>query len=151
MLREGLAIGPVYHPEMGADFPERRLAMRAEDRREHVHRIVDGRWLRIRENRTPDGGRVLLSTDISEERRRAAELRLLALAVEQAGDPVEITDADDGFTYVNHAFETSTGYSRRRCSAGGRRTCSPAACSRPSSSRRCAASSGPAGAGTAPS
>ena len=58
-----------------------------------------------------DGSRVLLITDITEERRRAAELRLLALAVEQAGDPVEITGADHGFTYVNHAFETTTGYS----------------------------------------
>ena len=55
---------------------------------------------------------MLLITDITEERRRAAELRLLALAVEQAGDPVEITGADHGFTYVNHAFETTTGYTQ---------------------------------------
>ena len=61
-----------------------------------------------------DGSRVLLITDITEERRRDAELRLLALAVEQAGDPVEITGPDHGFTYVNHAFETTTGYSRGR-------------------------------------
>jgi PAS domain S-box-containing protein len=110
-LGEGIAAGPVYHPEMGEDFLERRMVMRAENRSEHVHRIADGRWVRIRENRTPDGGRVLLTTDITTERNQAAQLRLLALAVEQAGDVVEITSGtDNGFTYVNHAFETTTGY-----------------------------------------
>ena len=110
-MREGLARGPVYHPDMGEDFLEKRLAMRMEPRNEHAFRIADGRWVRVRENRMADGSRVLLITDITEERRRDAELRLLALAVEQAGDPVEITGADHGFTYVNHAFETTTGYS----------------------------------------
>jgi PAS domain S-box-containing protein len=123
-LREGLAVGRnftewlsdaaakgvVYHPEMGRDFLERRLKLRGQTRSEHVHRIADGRWVRIRENRTPDGGRVLLTTDITEERHRAAQLRLLALAVEQGADPVEITGADHGLTYVNHAFELTTGY-----------------------------------------
>ena len=97
---------------MGEDFLKRRLKLRTEKGSEHVHRIADGRWVRIRESSTPDGGRVLLTTDITEERHRAAQLRLLALAVEQAGDPVEITDAEHGFTYVNQAFETTTGYSR---------------------------------------
>ena len=109
-LREGLRRGPVYHEEMGSGFLEKRLSLRRRGTSEHVHRVSDGRWLRIRENMTPDGGRILLSTDITQERSRAAQLRLLALAVEQAGDPVEITDAAHGFTYVNHAFETTTGY-----------------------------------------
>ena len=110
-MREGLARGPVYHPDMGEDFLEKRLAMRMEQRNEDAFRIADGRWVRVRENRMADGSRVLLITDITEERRRDAERRILALAVEQAGDPVEITGADHGFTYVNHAFETTTGYS----------------------------------------
>ena len=110
-MREGIARGPVYHPEMGEDFLGQRLAMRQARHSEHAMRIADGRWMRVRDNMMEDGSRVLLITDITEERRRAAELRLLALAVEQAGDPVEITGADHGFTYVNHAFETTTGYS----------------------------------------
>lgn len=109
-LREGTDRGPIYHEEMGPSFLEDRLRLRREGRSEHVHRVADGRWLRIRENATPDGGRVILSTDVTEERNRAAQLRLLALAVERAGDPVEITNASHGFTYVNHAFETTTGY-----------------------------------------
>lgn len=108
---EGAAAGPVYHTEMGADFLERRIALRREERNELVYRIADGRWIRNRENRIPEGGRVLLTTDVTEERERAAQLRLLALAVEQAADPVEITGADHRFTYVNRAFEATTGLS----------------------------------------
>ena len=94
---------------MGTDFPERRLAMRADrphrPRAPHRRRPLAGTARTAR--RTAAG--YCCSTDVTEERRRAAELRLLALAAEQAGDPVEITDADDRFTYVNHAFEASTG------------------------------------------
>ncbi len=45
------------------------------------------------------------------ERLRAQELRLLAAAVEQVGDPIEITDREETFSFVNHAFEASTGWS----------------------------------------
>ena len=112
ILRAALADGPIYHPDMGEDFPAERVALRDRQQSEHEQHLIDGRWLRIRESRTPDGTRVLLTQDITEERRRADELRLLAAAVEQVGDPVEITAADHGFTYVNRAFETSTGWSR---------------------------------------
>jgi PAS domain S-box-containing protein len=112
ILREGLARGPIYHPDMGEDFVERRLAMRRLDQSDHLQRIADGRWLRIRESRARDGGRVLLTQDVTEEQARAEELRLLATAVEQVAQPVEITSAEHRFTYVNHAFETTTGYGR---------------------------------------
>ena len=52
---------------------------------------------------------------------------------------MEITDADHGFTYVNHAFETTTGYSRGRgARPRSRRKSSSSGCIRRSSSRRCA-------------
>lgn len=111
-LREGLARGPIYHPDMGPDFIERRLAMRAAGVMEHEHRIADGRWLRIRESPTPDGGRILLTTDVTEAHRHAEEIRILASAVEQVGDPVEITGADNALVYVNRAFEAVTGWRR---------------------------------------
>ena len=111
-IREGMARGPATIRRWGRISSNGGLRSRPTPRSEHSHRLADGRWVRIRENRTEDGGRVQLITDITEERRRAAELRLLALAVEQAGDPVEITGADHGFTYVNHAFETTTGYTQ---------------------------------------
>ena len=37
--------------------------------------LADGRWVRIREARMPDGGRVLLTSDITRQRSLEAELR----------------------------------------------------------------------------
>ena len=84
-IAEGEALAPIYHPEMGADFRQRRLAMRRQDRTDHEHRISDGRWLRICETRMPDGRRVLLSSDITarklaEETLRDSEERFRTIA-----------------------------------------------------------------------
>ena len=57
-----------------------------------------------------DGGRVLLTTDVTERRRRQQQLSLLAMAVDQVGDAVEITDAGGRCTYVNPAFVRLTGF-----------------------------------------
>ena len=70
-IREGVARGPVYHADMGPDYASRRLATRSGDRTEREHKHADGRWVRIREGRMPDGGRVLLTVD--ETARREAE------------------------------------------------------------------------------
>ncbi|MEK0083028.1 PAS domain S-box protein [Benzoatithermus flavus] len=109
-IREGLARGPIYHPDMGDDFLGRRFAWHGQERSEHEQKLIDGRWLRLRESRMADGGRVLLTTDVTEQHRREQDLTLLAMAVEQVGDPVEITDAAGRFTYVNPAFTRVTGY-----------------------------------------
>lgn len=84
-IKEGQTLGPIYHPEMGADFQQRRLALRRQDRTDHEHRLVDGRWLRIRETRMPDGRRVLLSSDITvrklaDETLRDSEERFRTIA-----------------------------------------------------------------------
>ena len=50
--------------------------------------------------------------DISERRRADARLASLAAAVEQAADDIVVTDAAGVITYVNSAFERTTGYSR---------------------------------------
>lgn len=109
-IQAALEQGPIYHPDMGAGFVRERLAMHKLDRCEHEHKLVDGRWLRIRESRMMDGGRVLLTTDVTQRLHRERELTQLAMAVEQVGDPVEITDAQGRFTYVNPAFVRVTGY-----------------------------------------
>ena len=113
-LKEGLALGPIYHPDMGEDYVERRLALHAQDEYESEHKIIDGRWVRVRESRMADGGRVLLTTDVTERRRRQQQLSLLAMAVEQVGDQVEIADASGRCTYVNPAFVRLTGFAAGR-------------------------------------
>jgi two-component system, cell cycle sensor histidine kinase and response regulator CckA len=74
-LRDGAALGPIYHPGMGEGFLEQRLAMRRAGQGDHEQHLADGRWVRIREARMPDGGRVLLSSDITRQRSLEAELR----------------------------------------------------------------------------
>jgi PAS domain S-box-containing protein len=109
-VRAGAAIGPVYHPDMGEDFVDRRLALRVDDEHEHEHKLADGRWCRVRESRMSDDGRVLLASNVTERRRRQQQLSLMAMAVDQVGDAVEITNAEGRYTYVNRAFERLTGY-----------------------------------------
>ena len=74
------------------------------------HRLIDGRWVRVRANRMPDGGRVQLTTDVSEERRLRQERSLVATAMAQVGDSIEITDTNYQLLYVNPAFTALTGY-----------------------------------------
>ena len=53
---------------------------------------------------------MLLTTDVTERRRRRQQLSLLAMAVDQVGDQVEIADANGCCTYVNPAFVRLTGF-----------------------------------------
>lgn len=55
---------------------------------------------------------VSVQQDVTERRRLDAQVRLLSTALEEASDPVLITDASAMITYVNQAFETVTGYPR---------------------------------------
>ena len=75
LLRDALALGPIHHPDMGADFPQRRVEMRKQPYSEHEQHLADGRWVRVREGRMPDGGLVLLTSDITRQRSLEAELR----------------------------------------------------------------------------
>lgn len=53
-----------------------------------------------------------INRDVSERKKAEAERALLATAVEQAVESVEITDVQGSIVYVNPAFERTTGYSR---------------------------------------
>lgn len=81
----------------------------------------DGSWYQVRWHISPvhaedDNRRVThfvsVQQDITDERRRDDELRLLSTALEVSADPVLITDPGGTITYVNAAFEEQTGYSR---------------------------------------
>jgi PAS domain S-box-containing protein len=51
-------------------------------------------------------------TDITARKRVEERIAPLAVAVEQAADDIMVTDAGGIITYVNAAFERTTGYSR---------------------------------------
>ena len=112
ILRYGLEQGE-YAEAMGceetwlADQLTRRRAPESEIERE----MSDGRWLRIVEKATQDGGRVGLSVDITA--LKLAEKRALAdraAAMEASQDGIAMTDADGCFVYMNHAHLAQFGY-----------------------------------------
>ncbi|WP_018879035.1 diguanylate cyclase [Thioalkalivibrio sp. ALE9] len=88
---------------------------------EAINYRKDGSWYRVRWHISPvyaedDDRRVThfvsVQQDITDERRRDDEIRLLSTALEVSADPVLITDPEGTITYVNAAFEEQTGYSR---------------------------------------
>ncbi len=107
-LRKGLGIGPIYHPDMGEDFVDRRLAMRRQDGSDHEHRLADGRWVRLRESRMPDGGRVLLTSDITARHAQAEALadqtRKLEAVLANIAEGVTLVDAQGRVLLVNDGF-----------------------------------------------
>jgi PAS domain S-box-containing protein len=74
IVEEAVAKGSVYHPDMGEDFVERRLARHRAGAHEQEFRIADGRWIRVRESSIEGGGRVLLTSDITAQRAATAAL-----------------------------------------------------------------------------
>jgi PAS domain S-box-containing protein len=74
IVEAAVAAGPVYHPDMGEDFVERRLSRRSARAHEQEFRFADGRWVRVRETSIEGGGRVLLTSDITAQRAATAAL-----------------------------------------------------------------------------
>ncbi len=74
MVRQASASGGMYHPDMGADFVERRVKDHRSPTEDREFRIADGRWVRVRESAIAGGGRVLLTSDITA--RKAAQDQL---------------------------------------------------------------------------
>lgn len=106
------AAGPVYHPDLGPDFAARRIARRATVTAgaadDHVHRLADGRWVRVRERRMADGGLVLLTSDVTErtladERLKRSEARYRAV-VDTQTEFVARFRPDGRTTFVNSAY-----------------------------------------------
>jgi PAS domain S-box-containing protein len=74
MIRSAAERGGMYHPDMGDDFVAHRLAHHRAPAEDQEFRIADGRWIRVRENALPSGGRVLLTSDITAQKAAQVEL-----------------------------------------------------------------------------
>ncbi|ARC90257.1 response regulator [Rhodovulum sp. MB263] len=85
ILRHGLAHGQ-YTDAVGREeeWLAERLAKHREAKAPVEQRLADGRWLRILEQRTPDGGIVGLRVDISEQKRQQEALEHARVAAEAA-------------------------------------------------------------------
>ncbi|ANB33396.1 signal transduction histidine kinase/DNA-binding response OmpR family regulator [Rhodovulum sulfidophilum] len=85
ILRQGLANGQ-YPEAVGReeDWLTERLVNHQKASSPVEQRLADGRWLRIFEQRTPDGGIVGLRVDITEQKRQQEALEQARVAAEAA-------------------------------------------------------------------
>ena len=67
---------PVDRPPLEAGVADRLAMHRNADGKPHIQQLTGGRWVQSIRHRTPDGGIVVLRSDITafKERERAAEL-----------------------------------------------------------------------------
>lgn len=109
ILRYGLERGQ-YAEAVGREeaWLAERLASHKAPSSAIVQQLDDGRWVRIVERRTPDGGRVGLRIDITEqlesrERAERAEQRLID-AIEALPAAFWLYDADDRLVMYNDRY-----------------------------------------------
>ncbi len=89
-----------------------RLARHAQAANSEEVQLPDGRWLRIDERRTPDGGSIGIRVDITELKRREESFRLL-FAANPA--PMWVFDNETArFLAVNDATVAHYGYTREQ-------------------------------------
>jgi len=128
ILRYGLENGQ-YSEAKGreAEWLAERLALHNKDASMVEQRLEDGRWLRIIERATPEGGRAGVRLDITALKRHEAQLKdsnerlKAALAERDAAEArfAEISDIstewfweqdeDMRFTYFSNGFQRATG------------------------------------------
>ena len=77
ILRAGIEAGQYAGASEDPDgFLQRRMALRTQLGGPYEQRLGDGRWLMISDRRTREGGLVGIRTDITEIKRREAELEV---------------------------------------------------------------------------
>jgi diguanylate cyclase (GGDEF)-like protein/PAS domain S-box-containing protein len=76
---------------------------------EHEQHYPDGREIHISERQTPDGGRVCIYQDVTEERKAQMDQRIAATAFESQ-EGMSVTDANGTYLRINKAFTKITGY-----------------------------------------
>ena len=72
--------------------------------------LIGDRWVRVYDKNLPNGMRVGVRVDITNEKREEAELKKLSHALEQSPSMIFITDVEGYIEYVNSMFTTLSGY-----------------------------------------
>jgi diguanylate cyclase (GGDEF)-like protein/PAS domain S-box-containing protein len=112
-LRFGISQG--QHPEARGREEEwlaQRLELHKQKHSSHEQQLADGRWIRVEERRTSDGGSIGIRVDITELKQREASFRLLF-----EGNPLPMWVYDREtlrFIAVNDAAIEHYGYSREQ-------------------------------------
>src|SRR5215475_12118603 len=110
-----MAVEAGLHPEAKGREEEWLAARLERHRRKHSRyeqQLKDGRWIRVDERRTSDGGSIGIRIDITELKQREASFRLL---FEENPIPMWVYDRETlRFVAVNEAAIEQYGYSREQ-------------------------------------
>jgi diguanylate cyclase (GGDEF)-like protein/PAS domain S-box-containing protein len=123
VLREGLARGQ-YPDAAGREeaWLAERLARHANKHNSHEQRLSGGRWVRVEERRTADGGAIGVRIDITELKRREEELnaqkRQFEMALTSITHGLCVFDADERLVMCNEPYLRMYGLSRDRVYPG---------------------------------
>jgi diguanylate cyclase (GGDEF)-like protein/PAS domain S-box-containing protein len=123
VLREGLARGQ-YPEAAGREeaWLADRLVRHANQKNSHEQRLASGRWVRVEERRTADGGAIGVRIDITELKRREDELRAQKLQFEMALTSLSqglcVFDADERLVMCNEPYLRMYGLSRENVHPG---------------------------------
>jgi diguanylate cyclase (GGDEF)-like protein len=77
---------------------ERRFDERKDPLEASLHRIAEGRWIRVYERRTRDGGLVAIRLDVSELVQREQELHVLNSRLQQLNGELSVLSQTDPLT-----------------------------------------------------
>ncbi|MDF1606765.1 response regulator [Hoeflea sp. YIM 152468] len=93
------------------DWIAERIAVHWRERSESVEKLADGRWVRLRKRRMPDGLLISMIEDVTEQKHKEAEFALTQqkaelsqLVLDDLPHPVIVKDAELRYVIVNKAF-----------------------------------------------
>ncbi|HWU02308.1 MAG TPA: PAS-domain containing protein, partial [Novosphingobium sp.] len=99
VARSGSALASRQSPERWlAD----RLLQHAEADRVHIHALADGRWVQINEQKTSEGGRVGIYTDVTEVKAEDARERARELAERNLALQATLDTLSEGVCHYGH-------------------------------------------------
>ena len=108
ILRHGLARGE-YRNAIGREdeWLANRMADHRQDHNEQEQQLSDGRWIRVTEHATPDGGRVGVRSDVTQMKK--AEIRLASI-IDGAEAGTWEWDVETGENLINERWALMLGY-----------------------------------------
>ncbi len=125
MLRGALARG-LYPDAVGREeaWLANRLAMHRDANERHEQQLSGGRWLRVEDCRTADGGSIGIRVDITEIKQREAELKVQNMrfdaALQQMSQGLAMFDKDRRLIVCNDRYAQMYGLSPELARPGSR-------------------------------
>jgi PAS domain S-box-containing protein len=100
---------PVYRREVWEYMKEAKPGWRDFEMTTRSGGVVHASWTNVR---LSDGSRIGIGIDVSQRIQMEQDLRMLAKAIEQAGEGIAIFSPQWAFEYINPAYEALSGYQR---------------------------------------